>query len=79
MTLTTSTGARGVVIAADRIHPDAWADDSDIDLLPNRPVQVTMHTPHPLTRQELERPGVIADLSSLVINSQAVAGAARGR
>lgn len=69
---------RGVVVGVDRLEPSAWADDSDLDLLPGITTRLTLHTPRALSQEELKSAGIIRTLNEVVLaRSKQGAGVAR--
>lgn len=75
VTMSSEVGVRGVVLAADRIDPAAWADDSDLDVLPGLPVSVVVRSPRPISRADLDGENVIVALNDLVVRSRERVGA----
>ncbi|WP_439593023.1 glycoside hydrolase family 2 protein [Microbacterium sp.] len=59
VTLTAPSVVRGLVVFADRIEPDAWVSDSDLTVVPGKPVHLQLHHHRPVTVEELSAPGVI--------------------
>ncbi len=58
VTLSANRVARGVCLFVDRVVPEAFTEVSDIDVLPDTPVTVTVWTPTPLTAEQVQ-PGVV--------------------
>jgi len=69
-----SAGAfvRGVTVFVDRVLPEAWVDDSDLDLLPGVPARLRLHAPRSISADELRAPGVLHSLNALVADADRV-------
>jgi len=57
---------RGVSLFPDRIQPDAWVDDVDVDLVPGIPVRITLHTPVPFDVDQIRTAPVLRTVNEVV-------------
>lgn len=64
--LTADTFVRGVCLFPDRLDPDAWVDDADVDVIPGRTTVLTVQSAAPLDPSALGTHPVLRSVNDVV-------------